>query len=147
VHAHEIVLLGGDPQQRRAKAEKALEELRNGADFATVAKTYSESPRTAPNGGDLGWITRKVISAPAVNKALFEDLKVGDVSDIIPDQSGFLWIVMVSGRREAARMPLDEAYASVEARLRRAKLDEETRKYAMRLMKTTAVIDPNGMLR
>ncbi|HUU36178.1 MAG TPA: peptidylprolyl isomerase [Vicinamibacterales bacterium] len=143
VHAYEIVLMGQNAQQRQAKAEAALQELQQGADFAAVARKYSENPRAARNGGDLDWITRNVINAPEVNKALFEDLEVGQVSGIIKDQNGFLWIVKVAGRREAARMPLDDAYASIEARLRRVKLDEETRKYALRLMKTTAIIDPN----
>ena len=147
VHAHEIVFMAGKAEQRREKAEKALKELHEGADFAAVAKKYSENPRGAQNGGDLGWITRKVINAPEVNKALFEDLKIGEVSDVIEDQNHFLWIVMPSGRREASRMPLSEAYASIDARLRRIKLEEETRKYAMRLQKKTAIIDPNGLLR
>ncbi|MBN1917066.1 MAG: peptidyl-prolyl cis-trans isomerase [Verrucomicrobia bacterium] len=147
VHAHEIVLMGSDLAKSRAKAEEALQLLRNGAAFDVVARKYSENPRVAQTGGDLGWITRNVIGAPKVNKALFEDLDVGVVSDIIQDDNRFLWIVMASGRREASRTPLHEAYAAIEARLRRIKLEEETRKYAFRLRKTTAIVDPNGVLR
>ena len=38
----------------RATAEKALEELRNGADFADVAGRYSIEPNAAETGGALG---------------------------------------------------------------------------------------------
>ena len=66
---------------------------------------------------------------------------------MIEDENGFLWIVMISGRREAIRTPLDEAYATIESRLRRIKIQEETRRYAQRLRKTTAIISPGDMFR
>jgi peptidyl-prolyl cis-trans isomerase SurA len=42
--------------QRRQRAEEALQQLRSGADFARVAATYSDAS-DALKGGDMGWRT------------------------------------------------------------------------------------------
>ena len=44
--------------EARAKAEDILKQLKAGADFATLAKKYSQDTASAPNGGFLGPITR-----------------------------------------------------------------------------------------
>ena len=42
----------------RAIAESLLDSLKAGADFANMAKKYSEDPASAKEGGDLGFIKR-----------------------------------------------------------------------------------------
>jgi len=143
VRCHEIVLFGHD-EERRQKATAALEKLNAGTDFADIAREFSEIESTARAGGDRGWITRTVINSDKVNAALFEQLEVGEVSPVIEDEKGFLWIVMISGRREPVRAPLSQAYDKIEGRLRRIKIEEETLKCAERLKKTTAVIPGLG---
>lgn len=39
--------------QARQKAAQLLKQIQGGADFAAVARDYSEDPASAPNGGDL----------------------------------------------------------------------------------------------
>ena len=146
VHCHEIVLFGSD-EGKRQKAAAALEKLHAGAEFAEVAGEFSENTSTVRSGGDRGWIARNVINSEKVNRVLFDELKVGDASDVIEDENGFLWIVMISGRREATRASLDEAYAKIERRLRRIKIEQETRKYTQRLRKTTSIVFPNEIRR
>ena len=138
VRCHEIVLFGHD-EERRQKAADALEKLTAGADFAEVAREYSEIESTSRAGGDRGWITRTVINSEKVNAVLFGQLGVGEVSEVIEDEKGFLWIVMITGQREAVRTPLNQAYEKIERRLRRLKIEEETHKYAERLKRKTAV--------
>jgi peptidyl-prolyl cis-trans isomerase SurA len=41
------------PDQARQKAAQLLRQIQGGADFATVARDFSEDPASAPNGGDL----------------------------------------------------------------------------------------------
>lgn len=41
-----------------AEAQRALEELREGAAFEVVARRYSDDPGTREQGGDLGWVRR-----------------------------------------------------------------------------------------
>jgi peptidyl-prolyl cis-trans isomerase SurA len=138
VHCHQIVIFGNS-EEKKAKVQAAIEKLHAGADFSEVAKEFSESS-TAGNGGDMGWVSRDVLSSEAVNHALFDQLKVGEVSDVIEDEQGFLWIVMVSGRREAKEASLDDAWGDIERRLRRIKIEQETVKYARQIAKTTSIL-------
>ena len=50
-----------DPNEAKAlartKAEELLQQVKDGADFAELAKTYSDCP-SAPKGGDLGFFSR-----------------------------------------------------------------------------------------
>lgn len=43
------------PAEARNKAARLLREIQGGADFAAVARDYSEDPTTAPAGGDLNF--------------------------------------------------------------------------------------------
>jgi len=45
----------------RAIALKALQEIRDGADFAVVARRYSQDPSNRDQGGDLGWVRRSQV--------------------------------------------------------------------------------------
>lgn len=67
-------------------AEQILVELEAGRDFAALARKYSDSPQ-AKNGGDLGW--RKLKEIPSLLSDEVRNMKVGDVSSIIEDESGF----------------------------------------------------------
>ena len=42
----------------REVAQRALDEIRGGTDFAVAARRYSEDPGSREEGGDLGWIRR-----------------------------------------------------------------------------------------
>jgi len=42
--------------ETQALAEKLYERISNGEDFATLAKSFSEDPGSALNGGDLNWV-------------------------------------------------------------------------------------------
>lgn len=54
-----------------------LKRLGDGEDFAKLAKEFSEDPGSKDKGGDLDW-AKKGIFVPEFDKALFEDLKVGE---------------------------------------------------------------------
>jgi parvulin-like peptidyl-prolyl isomerase len=66
------------------KANTALAELKNGTDFAAVAKKYSDDPTTKDNGGDFGFPidkTNRDLTAQTTD-ALFK-LQPGQFSDVI----------------------------------------------------------------
>ena len=71
------------------EAKAIAEELRGGADFATVAKEKSTGP-SGPNGGDLGWFGPGMMVEP-FQKAV-EGMEVGAISD--PVQTQFGWHVI-----------------------------------------------------
>lgn len=73
-------------EQRRMVAEQILEELGAGREFSELAKEYSDSAQAA-DGGDLGW--RKLSEIPSLFSDEVRNMKKGDVSGIIKNDSGF----------------------------------------------------------
>ncbi|OGL24670.1 hypothetical protein A3A68_00895 [Candidatus Saccharibacteria bacterium RIFCSPLOWO2_01_FULL_48_13] len=66
------------------KAQAALAELKNGADFAEVAKRVSGDAASASNGGDYGFlITKNNPNVPPQVVTALYGLKPGQVSNII----------------------------------------------------------------
>lgn len=93
VHARHIQLDSIDA------AEQVLGELRQGADFATLAKEKSLDAATRSSGGDLGWLPRGLL-APELEKATF-GLQPGEISQVIQLGEGYHILQVVE--REGAR--------------------------------------------
>lgn len=71
----------------KSSAQKVLNEIKNGADFATMAKKYG-SDGTAPNGGDLGWFGKGEM-VPEFENVAFA-LKKGELSpQLVETRFGF----------------------------------------------------------
>ena len=47
--------------EAKSKIEDLEARLKRGEDFALLAQNYSEDPNTAPNGGDMGFITESAL--------------------------------------------------------------------------------------
>ena len=75
-------------QDAWAESEKLLLSLRQGAEFADVAKEHSDDKLTADSGGVVGWLSPDSDLAPTLKKAIFE-LKPGQVSQAIKDGGKF----------------------------------------------------------
>lgn len=80
------------------KAEMILQKLKNGEDFAKLAKLYSEDPASAKRGGDLGFTQRGDL-VPEYEAVAF-NLKDGEISDIVQTQFGFHIIQLIERRGE-----------------------------------------------
>ncbi|MCL4182105.1 MAG: SurA N-terminal domain-containing protein [Burkholderiaceae bacterium] len=74
-------------QAARAKAEALLAKLRDGADFAALAKAESQDPGSAPSGGDLGFFAADLMLAP-FSEAAFA-LAPGQTSGVVETEEGF----------------------------------------------------------
>jgi peptidyl-prolyl cis-trans isomerase SurA len=72
--------------QARARAEKARDEARAGADFGRLAASYSDSG-DALQGGQMGW--RAADRIPELFAVALQAMKPGDVSDILRSAGGF----------------------------------------------------------
>ena len=83
-------------EKYKAKAEAILDSLKHGADFAEMAKKYSEDPGSAAEGGDLGWVGKGVFY-PQFEAAAFA-LKPGQISDVVESPVGFHIIQMIEKR-------------------------------------------------
>ncbi|HET9679037.1 MAG TPA: SurA N-terminal domain-containing protein, partial [Gammaproteobacteria bacterium] len=84
------------------EATKTLQELRdqlaNGADFAALAKEYSDDPGSAAQGGDLGWVSRGMMVMP-FEKALFALDEKGAVSEPVRTNYGMHLIKLTDIRK------------------------------------------------
>ncbi|RMF18194.1 MAG: hypothetical protein D6757_00225, partial [Alphaproteobacteria bacterium] len=106
-HISEIYLLVDDPSkeaQMRETAKRLVEQLRGGADFAAVARQFSQSASAAA-GGDMGWVTADQLS-PRLAQAV-AGLKVEEVSDPIRLGGGFYILRLNDRRRVLEPDPLD----------------------------------------
>ncbi len=106
----------------KATAEKILKELKNGADFAELAKKYSQDTSNKDKGGDLGWFSRGKM-VPEFEDAAFALKKVGDISGIVKTSYGY-HIIKLTGRKPAHTPTLDE----VKDQVREDYIKDETNK-------------------
>ena len=81
----------------RGRAEKALGEARAGADFATLAASYSDAP-DALQGGALGW--RNEGRLPELFASALAKLQPGQVTPVLRSPAGFHILKLVD-RRDA----------------------------------------------
>ena len=82
-------------QERRAKAERALGQIKNGVDFRQIAATVSDAP-DAVQGGLMGW--REFVQLPTIFADAVKGLKAGEVSTVLRSAAGF-HILRVNDRR------------------------------------------------
>lgn len=91
--------------QARAKIQMIQLRLRQGEDFAALAQNYSEDPKTAPNGGDFGFVPASALNQanPELRKAII-DMAPGQISPILHTSEGYRIIKVISkepaGQRE-----------------------------------------------
>lgn len=87
------------------KANSIVSRLHNGEDFAALAKELSDDPGSAPNGGDLGFFSRGLMT-PEFEAATFE-LQAGELSKPVKSAFGFHIIELLEIKPEVAT-PLAE---------------------------------------
>ncbi len=80
-------------------AESLLDSLKKGADFATLAKKYSDDPGSAANGGDLGSVKRGVFY-PEFEAVAFS-LKPGEISGVVESPVGYHIIQLIDRKGES----------------------------------------------
>jgi parvulin-like peptidyl-prolyl isomerase len=138
-------------QAAQAKIVRAEAKLKQGADFAAVAKELSDCP-SKDNGGELGLVGRESVDLLTC-KAAF-GLKVGEVSPVVATENGFT-IVRVTGQEKgetpakdrvrvsrilAAYTPAQEELRAVQMRVNSGQVDlgfvsDEYRKFTPDVLK------------
>lgn len=101
-------------QKQRELAEELLKKLRQGADFAKLARTYSEDKGTAKNGGELGYFGRGTMIG-SFEDAAFK-LQPGQLSNVVETPFGF-HIIKVEESIEAGVKPLVDVIDEVKTGL------------------------------
>lgn len=93
---------------RRARAEAALAQLNNGADFGQVSAGYSDAP-DALQGGVMGW--RPTGRLPAIFSDALKAMKPGDISPILKSANGFHILKLLDKRGEEGPAVVTQTHA------------------------------------
>ncbi|HUW29495.1 MAG TPA: peptidylprolyl isomerase [Sulfuriferula sp.] len=94
-------------QKQRARAQKVLDELRKGADFAQMSASYSDASN-ALEGGNMGW--RRGSQLPTLFADVLAKMQPGQVSDIIRSSNGFHILKLVDKRGQNAKMVVQQTH-------------------------------------
>ncbi len=121
--------------EARQKIEAVQEKLKNGGDFAALAKEYSEGP-SGPKGGDLGYFRRGQMVKPFEDAAMA--LQPSEVSEIIETQFGY-HIIKVEDKKPERVLTYAEVKDQIMGRMKQQKIEKEAAKYVDQLKKDAKV--------
>lgn len=97
-----------DLQKLKAKAEKALQLLKDGTDFAQVSASYSDAPN-ALEGGMLGW--KNAGQVPTLFGDALKTMQPGEVSPIIRSPNGFHILKLTNRRGGSSPLLVQQTHA------------------------------------
>lgn len=103
-------------------AKKVIEKLNNGANFAELAKEYSQDTGTSKSGGDLGFIS-KGETVEAFEKAAFST-EIGSVTSPVESDYGY-HIIKVTAKQEAKEAELKSSTQTIKDALMDKKMTAE----------------------
>jgi len=123
--SHILVTVDSDASEdelaaAKSKIEDVAKRLRNGGDFARLAKKYSDDPGSAGDGGDLGFFGRGVMDS-AFEEAAF-NLKQDQTSAPVRSEFGF-HLIRLTEVRGASFKPFDQVSDQIEMALAREKAE------------------------
>lgn len=119
----------------RRKIEQILAEAKQGADFAALARQYSQGP-SGPNGGRLGFLPRGRLAKEFEDVAF--QLKPGEISDVVRTHYGF-HIIKLDARRGGYILPERDAARAIRNDLIQQKLRDAVQQRIDTLRKQASV--------
>jgi peptidyl-prolyl cis-trans isomerase D len=84
-------------KKARTKAEDILKQIHGGADFAALARKYSQDPGSAKQGGDLGYFVSGTMTKAFDDKVF--SMKKGQISDLVRTEFGYHIIKLTDIKR------------------------------------------------
>ena len=129
--SHILVRVGETRSEPKAREliDQITRHLREGGDFAALAKRYSEDPHRE-EGGMMGWVAQGEL-LPELDEALAR-LAVGALSDPVRTRLGF-HLVRVEERRAVSALSMMEANRAVFQRLSERKFDAAFKRWLSEL--------------
>jgi peptidyl-prolyl cis-trans isomerase SurA len=125
IKTNEIV----NDEEAKNKLLALKQRLKDGDDFATLARGNSDDKASALKGGDLGWVTSGVL-VPPFEEAM-NNLAVNQISD--PVQTQFGWHIIQVLERQKQDNSSEFRKTQVAEEIRRRKIEEETELWLRRL--------------
>lgn len=114
----------------QAKAQDILNQIKNGADFAELAKTYSEDEASQAQGGELPFFS-KGQNVVEFETAAFS-LNPGEISDLVETQYGF-HIIKVEDKKGSINLTFEDWLK-----------DNEKKMWAFRIVGRGAIEESTG---
>lgn len=129
-----------DKKTLKAKAEDIAKQAQGGADFAELAKKFSDDSGNAPNGGDLGTFGRGQMVKEFEDSAF--SMQPGQVSGVVTTQFGY-HIIKVEEKIPSKVTPFEQVKADLEKELKQSKVGDSMQKASADLRAELAK-DPAG---
>jgi peptidyl-prolyl cis-trans isomerase SurA len=126
-----MIVLNADPldansaDSTRKMADEIRDKVKGGADFPTMAKTYSMDG-TAESGGDWGMIDRKTLNQQLTDVAF--GLSAGEVSQVVQIGDSF-YILYCESKKTSSFIPLPEVRDGIEKKLEQAQRQKATQRW------------------
>ena len=114
----------------KAQADDLLAQIKKGADFAELARKFSQDPGSAPNGGDLGFFSKGQMVQPFEQAAF--NLKPGQMSGVVETPFGF-HIIRVSETKAGRDMAYEEVKAQIADFLKQQMRDKKSQEFVDQL--------------
>jgi len=126
-----MIVLNADPLDTNSAdsmsktADEIRDKIKAGADFATMAKTYSMDG-TAASGGDWGYVDRKTLNQQLTDVAFA--LSPGQVSQVVRIGDSF-YILYCESKKDSGIIPLTEVQSGIEKKLEQVQRQKATQRW------------------
>ena len=122
--------------EARKKIDQASLALNERKTFTSVAKEFSEDPKTSEKGGDLGFLMKNQ-TLPEIAGAMVK-LKVGETSSVIESSLGF-HIIKLTSKKESQAIALDEVKPEILNHLLKLETEKKLKSYLSGLRKKSEI--------
>jgi len=144
LRAIEVNTGGKTPEETaklKEKADTALKRVKDGEDFAEIAKRFSDGSTAKDGGGYLGTYKRGELSKELEDRVF--KMKRNDLTDVIETKQGFL-ILQVLERFEEGEQPLEKVRNEIMDRLYSQRMEPALRDYLKTLREQSYVVIKPG---
>ena len=131
-----MVAIGLVPELTAKAAKLAAEAKQPGADFAALAKSYSQDATTRAQGGDIGFVPLSQLTPEM--RPVIEPLKAGEVAAPVQSTAGFHILKLVD-LRAASVAPYEQVKDALRGALRTQRQELAARAYLEGLLNAGTV--------
>ncbi|UCD79320.1 MAG: peptidylprolyl isomerase, partial [Desulfobacterales bacterium] len=121
--------------EARKKIDDVQQKLKNGGDFAELAKTYSEGPSNV-RGGDLGYFSRGQMVKPFEDAAFA--MQPNELSDVVETRFGY-HLIKVHDKKPEETLAYADVKEKLSQRMKQEKVEKEAGQYIEQLKKDAKI--------
>jgi parvulin-like peptidyl-prolyl isomerase len=118
------------------------QKILEGEAFADLAAVHSECPSGKAEGGSLGMLVRGAI-IPELNQAIFEDMELGEISDVVETPLGF-HILELQDKELGEPLTFEQAKPSIQELLHHERKGKALSQFVAHL-REKALIEDDGV--